>query len=408
VSVSTITANRTTETAWPRVRLGDVCRVVGGSTPKTGIDGYWNGNIVWVTPSDLGRLESDRIGTSDRLITQSGYDSCGAEMVPPGSVVMSSRAPIGHLAIAAVPLCTNQGCKTFVPGQGVDSEFLFYRLRQAVPDLQALGSGATFVEVSKRQCEAFEISLPPLPEQKRIAAALREQLEAAARMGAAAALELEDVNRLERAELRRLFDSREAENWPQCDLRDICVKITDGTHQPPPFTEDGIPFLFVRNIVSGTIDFDTEKHVTQKTFETLTRSWRAERGDILYSAVGSFGVAVVVETDRRFAFQRHIALLKLQLDVVDPWFLSFYLNSPGGKAQSEARALGGGQRTVTLGSLGGFRVPRPPLDIQRGVAARLHSRLADVAETRARFESQAAEIGRLSAALLRRAFSGGL
>lgn len=399
VTTPAVTGSRVLPSGWRWATLGEVCEIVAGQSPP--------GDTYRDEPSGLpffqGKAEFGALHPIPRVWCVEPN-----KVAEPDDILISVRAPVGPTNVADTRCCIGRGLAAVRPGTMMDRDYVLFALRHLEADLAALGSGSTFSAISRRELESLPLPIPPLLEQKRIAAALREQLEAAARMGAAAALELEDVNRLERAELRRLFDSREAENWPQCDLRDICVKITDGTHQPPPFTEDGIPFLFVRNIVSGTIDFDTEKHVTQKTLETLTRSWRAERGDILYSAVGSFGVAVVVETDRRFAFQRHIALLKLQLDVADPWFLSFYLNSPGGKAQSEARALGGGQRTVTLGSLGGFRVPRPPLDIQRGVAARLHSRLADVAETRARFESQAAEIGRLSAALLRRAFSGGL
>ena len=89
---------------------------------------------------------------------------------------MSSCAPIGHVGIAGVPLCTNQGCKSFVPGPDVDSAFLYWSLKWVVPDLQALGSGATFTEVSKSHLQRFEILLPPLAEQKRIAATLNEQM----------------------------------------------------------------------------------------------------------------------------------------------------------------------------------------------------------------------------------------
>ena len=129
---------------WLSKKLGEICRVVGGSTPNTGDQAFWDGGIVWITPTDLGKLESPWIESSQRRITEMGYRSCGTEMLPKGTVVLSSRAPIGHLGIAAVTLCTNQGCKSFVPGENVDSYYLYWCLRYFVPDLQRLGSGATF------------------------------------------------------------------------------------------------------------------------------------------------------------------------------------------------------------------------------------------------------------------------
>jgi type I restriction enzyme S subunit len=112
------------------------------------------------------------------------------------------------------------------------------------------------------------------------------------------------------ASRRNLLPFENPKGYPIHELEETCSRITDGTHQPPRFTEEGIPFLFVRNIVSGSIDFDTEKFITEETFAELTRRVKPERGDILYSTVGSFGVAVLVETDRKFAFQRHIGHLK--------------------------------------------------------------------------------------------------
>src|SRR5438105_2719621 len=102
---------------WRRVKLGNLCRIVGGSTPDSNTSTFWSGTIQWITPTDLGKLNGNLyIERGSRSITELGYESCGTEIVPAGSVVMSSRAPIGHLAIAAAPLCTNQGCKTFLPG----------------------------------------------------------------------------------------------------------------------------------------------------------------------------------------------------------------------------------------------------------------------------------------------------
>lgn len=178
--------SETVPKGWRSVKLGEVTTVVNGTTPASGTPEYWNGSVAWITPVDLGKLGGKSVEGSDRRISKAGLDSCSLTLVPPGTVVLSSRAPIGHLGIAAVPLCTNQGCKSFVPGAGVDSDFLYYALERSVWALQQLGSGATFTEISKSQLEQFEIHLPDIAEQRRIAGLLNEQMAAVERARGAA------------------------------------------------------------------------------------------------------------------------------------------------------------------------------------------------------------------------------
>lgn len=191
---------------WRLAKLGRICRIVGGSTPSSGVAEFWNGEIVWITPTDLGKLKAPYIETSQRLITQKGYESCASEIVPIGSVVMSSRAPIGHLGIAAVPLCTNQGCKSFKVSEEIDSKFLYYVLKISVPQFQELGSGSTFAEISKSSLESFEIPLPPtIEEQRRIASILDEQMKAVEGARLAVEAQLAAVKKLPAALLRKAF-----------------------------------------------------------------------------------------------------------------------------------------------------------------------------------------------------------
>ena len=116
---------------WRWARLGDITNVVGGTTPDSTRSELWNGDIVWVTPTDLGKLREPFIRGSDRCISEAGFKSGNLTLVPEGTVILSSRAPIGHLGIAAVPLCTNQGCKSFIPGPDVISQFLYYAPKAA-------------------------------------------------------------------------------------------------------------------------------------------------------------------------------------------------------------------------------------------------------------------------------------
>ena len=157
----------------PLVQLRDCAGIVSGSTPRTSETAYWNGDICWATPKDLSELQGAYISDTPRKITRSGLDSCAATLLPSESVLFSSRAPIGHVAINTIPMATNQGFKSFVPDRArLDPKYLYYWLRANRPYFESLGNGATFKEVSKAIVSRVEIPLPELPEQRRIAAIL--------------------------------------------------------------------------------------------------------------------------------------------------------------------------------------------------------------------------------------------
>ncbi len=154
------------------VPLGDLGEIVTGSTPDTTNKDYWDGNIPWITPADLTNHEGIYFTGNLRKITEAGYKSCSTKMIPAGSIVYSTRAPIGHCAVTSFPLCTNQGFKSIVPNERLDAVYGFFALKYFTPQLEALGRGATFAEVNKETFENFRIPLPPLEEQKRIASLL--------------------------------------------------------------------------------------------------------------------------------------------------------------------------------------------------------------------------------------------
>ncbi len=157
-----------------KVRIKDVAEVKNGSTPSTKNDEYYDGDIIWITPKDLSTQNARYIYRGGRTITDEGYKSCSAVMVPKGTVLLSSRAPIGLLSIAGTELCTNQGFKNIVPLEGkIDSEFLYYYLKTKIADIEKLGSGTTFKEVSKTSLEGFTLSIPKdILTQQKIAAVL--------------------------------------------------------------------------------------------------------------------------------------------------------------------------------------------------------------------------------------------
>lgn len=157
---------------WEVKRLRRVFRVVNGSTPASGEPAFWDGEIPWVTPEDLGDLNATTITSTRRNITERGYCSCGTTLVPAGSLVLSTRAPIGHLALAGVNLCTNQGCRSLVFRNAASRAFFYYELLAARPELESLGQGSTFRELAKGMLEDVELVAPSEPEQRAIAAFL--------------------------------------------------------------------------------------------------------------------------------------------------------------------------------------------------------------------------------------------
>lgn len=159
---------------WITQRIGDIGTVVGGATPSTKKDENYGGNIPWITPKDLASHPNRYVTNGERNITEHGLASCSTTILPQGSVLFSSRAPIGYVAIASNPLCTNQGFKSIIPNpEKIDSLFLYYLLKSNATNIATKGSGTTFPEISGKVMASIELTFPKsIAEQKRIAAIL--------------------------------------------------------------------------------------------------------------------------------------------------------------------------------------------------------------------------------------------
>jgi len=160
---------------WETIRIKDFAKIVNGATPKSDVAENWDGDYAWVTPDDLGKLSGKFILNTKRTITKIGLGSCGTTLCPAGSVILSSRAPIGYIGILDIQACTNQGCRSLVLNKRlVNNLFVFYCLLITKKELESLGKGTTFFELSTKELSAYKIPFPPLQEQKAIA----EHLEA--------------------------------------------------------------------------------------------------------------------------------------------------------------------------------------------------------------------------------------
>lgn len=310
--------------SWPHAKIENVCRVVSGSTPISHVDEYWGGDITWITPTDLGKLSRCEICFSSRSITKAGYESCATEFVPAGSVILSSRAPIGHLGIATIPLCINQGCKAFVPGSEVESRFLYYALKHLMPDIKRLGSGATFAEVSKSQLERFVIPVPSRVQQKQIADILDEQMKAVEQARAAAEAQLEATKALTATWLRVVFESSDARQWQMKKLGEVLILRKDIVHPRDNPTGRAI-FVGLEHIGSlsgrriGSLPLDMSLLTGRKP--------RFYRGDIVYGYLRPYLNKVwIADFDGLCSVDQYVYSVSPTL--ADTQFLAWFMRSP--------------------------------------------------------------------------------
>ncbi|MFO0764114.1 MAG: restriction endonuclease subunit S [Candidatus Gracilibacteria bacterium] len=198
---------------YPTKKLFEVCEIINGGTPDTTIQEYWSGGIFWITPKDMGQLGDIYVSDTSRTITQSGVDNSSVKIVPINSVILSSRAPIGHLAINTVPMCTNQGCKGLVPGSELNYIYLYYFLLNSRDLLNSLGSGTTFKELSSTKLKEVEIPLPPLSTQSKIVAKLDEVFGNIDSQISLLKANIEDVERVGKSVMEESFQGEEYEKF---------------------------------------------------------------------------------------------------------------------------------------------------------------------------------------------------
>ena len=343
-----------------RYRLGEICEIVSGSTPKTSIPEFWDGDIKWITPAEISD-DSYIVEDSARHITNLGVQKTGLTPFPKGTVILSSRAPIGKVAIAGCEMYCNQGFKNLICSEIIDNRYLYWFLKGHTQYLNALGRGATFKEISKKIVSVIEINVPAIEKQR----AAVEILEKVSGIISIRKRELQSLDDLIKARFVEMFGDEKN----LMSMSDICSIITDGTHQPPKFKDTGIPFIFVSNITGDRVTYDAEKFIDQDTYDELIKRTPIEIGDVLLSTVGSYGHPAVVKSDKKFLFQRHIAYLKPRREIIDSDYLHGAILSPDAQRQIEEGVKGIAQKTLNLSEIKKMRIPVPGMNRQKKFAA---------------------------------------
>ncbi|RSN23359.1 hypothetical protein DMC61_32190 [Amycolatopsis sp. WAC 04169] len=433
---------------WVRTSLADVGEVVSGATPKTNIAEYWGGDIPWITPDDLSKNPAKRTKVGRRSLTRSGYNSCSTRIVPPESVLFSSRAPIGYVTIASDYLCTNQGFKTIIPGPAACADYLYWYLQYKTPDIIANASGTTFKEISGKKFAETELLLPPLAEQYRIVEALEDhlsRLDAATEAVTSAKRRLNSfsasvLNRTtlgisstagfvpgtgnsSHALLQNLSSRRFEytalpplpEGWFWRQASDVCTLISSGSTPKAHLMHAGsgdVPFLKVYNITQdGQVDFTNKPtYIDRETHEIHLKRSRVRPGDVITNIVGPpLGkTAVVPNQHPEWNINQAIVVFRSGPDIQPEW-LALILQSPTviEMLKKTAKATAG-QFNIALSTCRELPLPIPPRDVQ----LELVKQSAEILEISDRFNKQAAIISlrakKFRQAVLRRAFLGKL
>lgn len=157
---------------WRVTPLKVIAETVNGATPESGKPEYWDGDIAWYTPTDIDNEVASELGVPRRYITQAGYESCAVKLSPPGSVILSTRAPIGSVGTTTIPSTINQGCRTLIPAQDVPTGYLASTLVAARDELRLRGNGTTFQELSTEALRSLRVPMPPRSECVSIASGL--------------------------------------------------------------------------------------------------------------------------------------------------------------------------------------------------------------------------------------------
>lgn len=376
---------------WSANPLKRAFKIEGGSTP-TPDEANWDGDIAWVTPADLSGLSTLFLDASKRTITATGLESCGTTLLPAGSLILSTRAPIGSLAIALTRMCTNQGCKGLVPNADVSSTYFAYVLLTAKAELNNRGKGTTFLEISGDELGRFVVPTPPFPEQTQIARFLDHET---ARIDAL----IEEQQRL----IELLKEKRQAvishavtkgldptvpmkdsgvewlgevpAHWVVSQLKFNTLEMQTGPFGSQLHAEDyidgGIPLVNPAHMINGKIIPEPQVSVDKATWERLKRH-ALSPGEIIFARRGELGRCAIV-TNEQSGWLCGTGSLKARLSsklVAEYAYL--LITSRGAVAELSLESKGSTMENLNTETLGRIRLPLPPVSEQKAILEYVH------------------------------------
>lgn len=360
---------------WLMARLGEIGNIIGGSTPSTKVAEYWNGRIPWLTPNEVTRAADLKIADTERHITEQGLANCSANLLPAGTVMMTSRATIGEVAINTVPMATNQGfINVICDSATIFNEFLAYWLMLHKSALVSRASGSTFLEISKSSFRSIPIMLPPLAEQRAIARILRTAQDAIAARRSQVTLERERKAAL----IQRIFTygvhgeptkqteiSEIPESWQIVRLGEIAgIERGKFSHRPrndPEFYGGHVPFIQTGDVTAANGRIFTYTQTLNEQGLAVSRMF--PKGTIVITIAANIGYTGILEFDSAFPD----SLIGITAGVgVEVRYLHYYLVTQ--QPEMDRRAPQGTQKNINIEFLSPWPVRLPPVNEQREIA----------------------------------------
>jgi len=366
---------------WRTNKLKTYFFIVNGSTPKD-FEENWGGDICWITPADY-KTSDVYINSSSRHITKKGLNSCGTTIVPAGSIIVSNRAPIGTVAIANKELCTNQGCKSLTVKRDINTKFVYYILSINEEELNKLGRGTTFMELSSQDLGTFGIPIATLVEQEHIVKFLDKKTT-----------KIEE-NIAKNQELIKLLEEKRTalinqvvtkglnpdvpmkdsgvewigeipEHWVVINLKKCCEKITDGSHFSPETTSEGKYYITVRNVLDDKIDFKNASKISLEDYKALKNNGcEPKKGDVLLSKDGTIGKCIIVN-ETNFVILSSLGLLRPN-HLINSKYLRYYLLSDINIKQMLSNIRGSAIKRLTINIIKELLLILPSCDEQKAI-----------------------------------------
>jgi len=380
---------------WPLKTLGELCTIVNGGTPKSKVTEYWGGEVNWTTPAEMGKMTTPYIDDTKRKITELGLEKSSAKLFPPYSVILSTRAPIGHLAINSTHMSTNQGCKTLVPKDKLDHKYLYYFLYSNKKLLDSLGKGTTFKELSGKNMKNVKIPFPTLEEQQQIVNILDEALDNIRENKKHIVQNLKNITEISQSILNSILAS---EQWPVKLLGEVCKLRNGRAYKKIELLDQG------KYRVLRVGNFFTNKHWYYSDLE-LDETKFCETGDLLYAWSASFGPRIW--EGERSIFHYHIWRVDYDEKILDKKYLYYWFLWDVDKIKSEQGA-GTTMIHVSMKSMNARQIPIPPLEEQQRIVRTLDEAFENINHFENSFLQALDLLKELEQAILQEAFNGNL
>ncbi len=393
-----------------RYAISEIGDIISGATPKTTVPDNFGGEIPWLTPADLSGYTGKYISHGARNLTRQGYDSCSTHLMPAGTVLLSSRAPIGYVAIAKNEICTNQGFKSIVPKTFVNSEFLYYQLKSLKNTLQNLGSGTTFKELSAKKLATVQVVIPSLEEQKSIVSKIEELFSKLDASVAELQTAKEKLKVYRQAVLKEAFDFVQA-NSKRVTIKSVCETIKVGIVIKPTqyYVEQGGVFAFRNaNVRRNYIEDKDWAMISQEGHQKNLKS-QVHIGDVLIARSGvNLGMAATVpqKYDGYNAIDVVIAVPKKEFILSQ--YLAQYTNSPYGLEIVRKNQHGAAQGHLNVKEYGNLPIFLPNIPEQYSLLKKIESRLSVCDNIEQTIDTSLQQAEALRQSILKQAFEGAL